>query len=389
MQMSQTWQETSEIVIGLLQDNRTSPVLYRAELFFSPYDNIFKDIKKGLTPEEIVMRHGISLLQTAHTASMSLNGLGENTNWVKLLEEGKALYDAGKDFEKKARKLLRGEAINWSEVTEQARKAQIGIAGDFIPLSEVESGEVPFIASGWPNIDRHLGGIPEVGMILIGGDPGIGKTTAMGNFVSCFAKQYPEKKIAVFSLEMVLCELAMRFREIDKLDKSIEERIFLSETPATADQIINKAATVEDLGLICVDFADLVVEENSEAAYAKMYRTFMFGAKQLHVPILVLVQLVKAKSGMPKPIHLRYTKLAEAFAWQILMLYDPSKDWDSEENQKVLPIRKNTAYILCWKVRGGFRQHIDEAPGAIQLPFSGRYGWSLDKSNWISLKKVA
>lgn len=387
--MAQKWLENSEIVIGLLAENRTSPVLYRAELFFPPYDSMFKDIKKGLTPEEIMERHGASLVQTVHTAAMSLNGIGEKTNWVKLLEKSKSLYEAGQQFEKLSRKLQKGEDIDWSQVTEQARKAQEGIAGDFIPLSDVESGEVPFIASGWPVIDKHLGGIPEVGMIIIGGDPGIGKTTAMGNFVSCFAKTYTDKKIAVFSLEMVLCELAMRFREIDKLDKSIEERILLSETPATASEIINKAATIENLGLICVDFADLVVDENTEAAYAKMYRSFMFGAKQLHVPILVLVQLVKSKSGLPRPIHLRYTKLAEAFSWMILMLYDPSKDWDSEEKQQVLPVRQGAAYILCWKIRGGFRQHKDEAPGAIQLPFSGEKGWSLDRSRWFSLKKIA
>lgn len=388
--MAQTWQETSEIVIGLLQDNRTSPVLYRTELFFPPYDNIFIDIKKGMTPEELIGRHGISLLQAAHTAVMSLNGLGENTNWVKLLETTKAKDEAATKLEKLSKRLRRGEDINWSELTEQARKAQEGMEGDFIPLSDVERGNVPFIASGWTNIDNHLGGIPEVGMILIGGDPGIGKTTAMGRFATCFAKTHPDKKVAVFSLEMILCELATRFDEIEKLDIETQKRILLCETPLNADAIINKAATIEDLGLVCIDFADLVVTENSESEYAKMYRTFMFGAKQLHIPIIVLVQLVKAKSGIPKPVHLRYTKLAEAFAWMILMLYDPAVDWNDEEATKsVLPSKRNVAYILCWKIRGGFRQHMNESPGAIQLPFSGRYGWSLDKSNWISLKKVA
>lgn len=388
--MAQTWLDTSEIIIGLLQENRTSPVLYRAELFFPPYDLIFKDIKKGLSPEEITLRHGISLMQSAHTASMSLNGLGEKTNWVQLLEKTKSLYEAGQQFEKLSRKLQRGEDIDWSQITDQARKVQIGQAGDFIPLSEIEGSEVPFIASGWPIIDKHLGGWPEVGMILVGGDPGIGKTTFAGNAVSCFANQYKDKKVAVFSIEMLKCELAMRLREIEKLDKSIEERILVNDIAGiTADEIVNKSATIENLGLVIVDFGDLVVEENTEAAYAKMYRTFAFGSKQLHAPFMVLVQLIKAKSGLPRPVHLRYTKLAEAFAWEILMLYDPSRDWDSDEKQQVLPVRANAAYILCWKVRGGFRSHKDDSPGAIQLPFSGERGWSLDKSRWFSLRKIS
>lgn len=385
-----TWLETSEVVAGLLLENKVSLVQYRAELFFPPYDDVVKGMKKGLSPEELIERCGILPIQTAHTAAMSLNGLGERTNWVQLLEKAKSLYDAGKQFEKMARKMSRGEDIDWSQVTDQARKAQQGIAGDFMVLSSTESGEIPFTLSGWENIDKHLGGWPEVGMILVGGDPGIGKTTFSSRSAIQFAKQHTDKKIAIFSLEMLGCELAMRIREIEKLDPSIEERILINDIAGvTADEIVNKAATIENLGLVIVDFGDLVVEENSEAAYSKMYRTFAFGSKQLHIPFMVLVQLIKAKSGLPRPIHLRYTKLAEAFAWMILMLYDPSKDWDSEEKQQILPVRQGAAYILCWKVRGGFRQHKDEAPGAIQLPFSGERGWSLDKSRWFSLKKVA
>lgn len=388
--MAQTWLETSELVTGLLLDNKISLTLVRPELFFPPYDSVVKEMKKGRSPEELIEKCGIMIIQTAHTAASSLNGLGEKTNWVQLLERTKSFYETGQQFEKMSRKLQRGEDIDWSKVTEQARKAQEGIAGDFIPLSEVISGEVPFIASGWPVIDKHLGGWPEVGMILVGGDPGIGKTTFAGKAITCFANQYIDKKIAVFSLEMLSCELAMRIREITTSDKSIEERILINDVAGvTADEIISKSATVENLGLVVVDFGDLVVEENTEAAYAKMYRAFAFGSKQLHVPFMILVQLIKAKSGLPRPIHLRYTKLAEAFAWMILMLYDPSKDWDNEEKQQVLPVREGAAYILSWKIRGGFRQHKEDAPGAIQLPFSGEKGWSLDKSRWFSLKKIA
>lgn len=384
-----TWLETSELVTGLLLENRISLTLVRPELFFPPYDSVIKEMKKGRTPEELVEKCGFSLIQTAHTAVMGMNGLGESVNWIQLLEKTKSLYEAGQQLEKSSKKLLRGEDIEWSHITDIARKVQVGQAGDFIPLSEVERGEIPFISSGWDNIDKHLGGIPEVGMVLIGGDPGIGKTTGMGRFASCFVRKHTNKKVAVFSLEMILCELATRMDEVEQLSKDEQSRILLCETPLNADAIINKAATIEDLGLICVDFADLVVEEDTENAYAKMYRTFMFGAKQLHVPIIVLVQLLKNKSGLPRPIHLRYTKMAEAFAWMILMLYDPSKDWDNDEKQQILPVRAGAAYILCWKVRGGFRQHKDEAPGAIQLPFSGERGWSLDKSRWFSLKKIA
>ena len=164
----------------------------------------------------------------------------------------------------------------------------------------------------------------------------------------------------------------------------------LNETPLNADEIINKAATIENLGMVIADFADLMVEENTEAAYSKMYRTLMFGAKQLHVPVLLPVQLLKNKTGYPRPIHLRYTKMAEAFAWMILMIYDPSKDFDTEDDAGILPIRRDAAYILVWKIRGGTREHKESFPGAILLPFRGDAGWGIDskQSKWYSLQKV-
>lgn len=389
--MAETWLGTSELVVGLLMENKISLTLVRPELFFPPYDTVIKEMKKGRTPEELIEKCGFSLIQASHEAVMGMNGLGESINWVSLLEKTKSLYEAGQQFGKWQKKLERGEDINWCDVTEQARKAQIGISGDFIPLSEVEGKEVPFISSGWPIIDEHLGGWPEVGMILVGGDPGIGKTTFAARAAIQFAKKYPEKKIAFFTLEMMCYELAMRFREIEKIDKSIEDRILLNDvTGVTADEIINKVATIENLGMIIVDFADQVVKENSEPEYSKVYKTFSFGAKQLYVPIIVLVQLVKtSRGGIPKPIHIRYTGMAESFAWMILMLYDPSKDWETEGNKPVLPYRAGSAYILGYKIRGGFRKHLDDAPGAIHLGFSGKYGWSVaGKSFWRSLKKI-
>ena len=387
--MAQTWQEATEVVIGLLLENRTSPILYRAELFFPPYDLVFKGMKKGLSREDLSEQHGFSILQAAVTASSSMNGFSKQLDFVKILEKSKSLYEAGQNFNKLSRKLQRGEDIDWSQVTEQARKVQIGIAGDFIPLSEVESMEVPFIKSGWPIIDEHLGGWPEVGMILVGGDPGIGKTTFATRAAIQFAKEHPEKKILYFTLEMIRCEIAMRFREIENLEKPIEDRILLNDiTGISADEIVSKSATIENLGMVIVDFADQVVLENSEPEYSKMYKAFSFGAKNLHVPFLVLIQLNKpSRGGVPKPIHIRYTGMADSLAWMILMLYDTSKDWETEEDKK-LPHREGRAWILCYKVRGGFRQHLDESPGAIWAAFSGKKGWGLQDSKWRSLKKV-
>lgn len=120
----------------------------------------------------------------------------------------------------------------------------------------------------------------------------------------------------------------------------------------------------------------------------------MIGAKQLHIPIILLSQLsYKYQGGLPHPDHLRYTSLAKALAWMIIMLYNPSSDFYEEDSgvADMLPIVEDKAYMILWKVRGGFRKHINDSPGAIQIAFRGDKGWG-DKTSersWYSLKKYS
>jgi replicative DNA helicase len=88
------------------------------------------------------------------------------------------------------------------------------------------------------------------------------------------------------------------------------------------------------------------------------------------------------------------TGLAEALAWMVLMLYNPTTDWHSEpegREEYFLPERvysgSQTGYVICWKVRGGFRKHLEDSPGAIAIPFRGDTGWHGTKGKWFSLKK--
>ena len=71
------------------------------------------------------------------------------------------------------------------------------------------------------------------------------------------------------------------------------------------------------------------------------------------------------------------------------MLYNPSADFYEEKDATVLPVVENAAYIIAWKVRGGFKKHPDDSPGAIMTGFKGSKGWYGEKSKWFSLKKEA
>jgi len=382
-------QDISEIVAGLILAKKENPNKVRPEIFYGVYSDFIKYYKNGITePEQLATKVGIDAVQSAIHAAQSMNGLGEG-DWIKILEQKASTHLAAVKLERMARKAQSGDELDYAEIRKIIKDAQENVGANYVPLSDIEPGEVPFIESGYKPIDNHLGGYPEVGLIILGGNPGVGKTTMMSRMASQFAKHYPDKYVAVHSLEMILKELSMRFHEIDNLPKDIQNRILLDETPGIPEQIIAKAATIENLGIVFVDFLDLMVGENSESAYAHVYKTLMFGAKQLHCPIVALAQLSgKYEGGVPRPHMLRWTRLAEALAWQILMLYNPSEDYFSEEDKDLLPIMDGVGYVVCWKVRGGFRKHKNESPGAIMIPFRGDKGWHPShEGRWFNLRK--
>jgi hypothetical protein len=389
-----TWQDSSEVVAGLILENRLSINSVRPDLFFGEYKNLIQHMKDGITePEELIRKSGLSPFNAALDAAKSLNGAGEMADWVAILEQSAVGYNVGRKLEKLGRNFQNGTDVDWPQVKHLLNQSQEGIHTDFTPLANVESGKVNFVPSGWKPFDTHIGGFPEAGLIVEAGNPGVGKTTNMVKFASKFAEAHQDKTVAVLSIEMLLKEIAGRFREVTKPDKSVEERILLDDVPVSPEEAINKASTIDNLGLMIIDFADLMIKgDTTESSMAHIYRTLAIGAKQLRIPIILLSQLNRQyQGGIPRPKHIRYTSMAEALAWMIIMLYNPSNDFYAEEDDamEALPIIEDRAYMVVWKVRGGFRKHKDDCPGAIQIPFRGDKGWSDKVGRWYSLKKYS
>lgn len=388
------WCDVSEIVVGLILQNRLSINSVRPELFFGEYKNMVAAMKNGVTePEDLIMKVGLSPFNAALDAAKTLNGAGEMADWIAILEQSAIGYEVGIKLEKLGRRFQSGSDVDWAKVEEYLNRAKRGIPTNFVPLSEIKGEKANFTPSGWKAIDTHLGGWPEVGMGIVGGNPGSGKTTWLTKAAACYARAHPNKKVGIFSIEMLSAELKYRFSEIEHLDDDVMSRIVVDDTPVTPEQAINKASTIDNLGLLITDFADLMIRgETSESAMAHIYRTYMIGAKELHCTNILLSQLNRNyKGGLPRPFHLRYTSLAEALAWMILMIYNPATDYfeDDDTANDALPIIDNSAYIIAWKVRGGFINHLDDNPGAILLPFRGNKGWANKEGKWFSLAKYS
>lgn len=384
------WDDVSEIVAGLALKGRISLNPLRPEIFMPPYNDIIKELKEGNTePELLIEKIGLSPVQACLEAEKSVNGLG-SANWLQILEQSYLLYSTGQQLEKAGRKMAQGEEPDVTKLKYIVNQFSNGKSSR-VPLSQIESMEIPFIETGWSVLDDHLGGFPQVGLIVVGGNPGVGKSSFMAKLANKFALKHTDRKVGIYSLEMVLQEVALRFREVEKLNSEDETRIEINENPLTASEIVADASQIEDLGLVIIDFADYMCRgEITESSMGEIYRTLAIGSKMLRCPIVLLSQLNRNYSGgIPRPFHIRYTSLAEILGWMILMLYNPSNDFYDEKDKAVLPVVENAAYIIVWKVRGGFKKHPNDSPGAIMTGFKGERGWYSDKSKWFSLKKEA
>lgn len=385
-----TWAESSEIVTGLVLNKRLACNAVNPKSLFPPYDELITLYKKDGSIDTLIERVGLDPVQSAIHAEQSVNGTGNLADWLGILERSKRDYEASIMFEKFAHKLQAGEQIKWEEITSIAAKAQEGIGSGLVPMSEVTAMEVPFKLTGFKPIDEHFGGLPEIGQVLVAGTPGSAKTTLMLQIIASWIKTYPKENAAIFTLEMMAPELKMRMTEVFHLTDEEMSRIYIEDTPITPDETLSKAATIENLGIVGIDFADLLLSgETTESAMSYIYRTYMLGAKALHCPILLIAQLSgNYAGGIPRPQHIRWTRLAEALAWGIMMPYNPNTGWfEDNEDEDILPKVAGTAYIIGWKFRGGFRVHKEDSPGAIQLRFSGSDGWDFTRpGKWYPIK---
>src|SRR3990167_2647799 len=219
------WSDVSEIVCGLVLTRRLSANSVRQETFIPPYNDIIKLYKSGIIEtEELIERVGLSPVQASLEAAKNVNGLGDK-NWNKVLENTATNYNAGAQLEKFGKKLQQGDSIDWATIKTISHNAMEGVGGDFIPLSEIEAGEIAFKETGFVALDKHLGGLPIVGQVLVAAQTATGKTSFMVGLASCWARKHQKENVAIFTLEMMKEEIARRFDEVYELSMETKNRI--------------------------------------------------------------------------------------------------------------------------------------------------------------------
>lgn len=390
------WQNDSEIVAGLILQDRYPANAVNHRHFLAPYDKAIKMKQEGAPIEDIIALVQSYPIQTAFSAANSLNGLGEKADWGEILFKSYVAYQTAKKFEKYADNLYSGKDIDWADVYNIARKSQETEDLGFSLLSEITEEYVPFTPSGWSILDEHLGGIPSIGLITVGGRYGTLKTTFAIQLVDFFLEHHKDKIGAFFTLEMIKGEFAMRMKELCNPSDDVAKRVHVYDIPEGIDRLVAKAATLENLGIVVIDYADKAIRgEVTDGSMGHIYNTLSSATKQFGCPIVLIAHTNRThqhEGGPPYPHFLRYTGIAENASWMILMPYIPGIEFGASKYDHIFPsnIKGNdVGYWLIWKCKGGFRKKKhDETPGAIQLPYRGDYGWSHNKGRWICIKEL-
>jgi DNA repair protein RadA/Sms len=110
----------------------------------------------------------------------------------------------------------------WNSLTETVLEAassnrfsSLAPVSAVVSLGEVNAREVPRSSSGIEEFDRVLGGgLVEGGVVLIGGDPGIGKSTLLLQSLAAMAARTPARKVLYVSGEESVVQVALRAQRL-------------------------------------------------------------------------------------------------------------------------------------------------------------------------------
>lgn len=274
-----------------------------------------------------------------------------------------------------------------------------------------ESGQkLAGMSTGLKDLDSRLGGLRPGQLIIIGGRPGMGKTTlAMGFALDAVLKQ--EKSALVFSLEMSHGQL------VDRLIASIAgvnlQKIQSGEVWADYDDsnaISGAASRLRGAKLAIIDKGNLTISGIRSTARKFKYKhtldlvvidylQLMSGnggsnrneeisiisrgakllARELNVPVVLLSQLnresTKRPGAKPQVSDLRDSGSIEQDADVVVLVHRPQDPEDPEYGSSELIVGKNRdgeAGTAMAAFVGKHNKFADLAPEALQKIFEGR-----------------
>ncbi|MBC8384706.1 MAG: replicative DNA helicase [Candidatus Cloacimonetes bacterium] len=252
-------------------------------------------------------------------------------------------------------------------------------------------GKMIGITTGFPDLDKKLGGFRPGQLIVLAARPAMGKTSFALN-IAFNAAMYYDKKIGIFTMEMETEEILMRLISsasevrMDNMIKGWMDEKKILRITQVADALSEKDIYIDDMGsntmldiraktrrlkaeiktldLVIIDYLQLMSvkrnRENRQQEIAEISRSLKILAKELSIPIIALSQLNRAVEGRKPPIpmlaDLRESGAIEQDADIVLFIYrsEVYKDQLSKDE-----VKEGVARIIISKNRHGATDSVD------------------------------
>ena len=160
-----------------------------------------------------------------------------------------------------------------------------------VRISEVDFGQEERYSSGFGELDRVLGGgIVKGSMVLVGGDPGIGKSTIL---LQVCRNLSMERKVLYISGEESLSQIKMR---ADRIGKMPDNFYLMCETNLS---LIDNSIRNEKPDVVIIDSIQTMFSENSDSAPGSVSQVrestnlLMQIAKGLDITIFIVGHVTK------------------------------------------------------------------------------------------------
>lgn len=276
---------------------------------------------------------------------------------------------------------------------------------DLLPdvIDTAQHGRTNVLSTGWPDLDRVIGGLAPGRLVVVGARPGVGKSLLGTNLALHFA-HYHQHAVLLASLEMPEIEVGQRLlaahagvnltglqmgttdeRSWDQIAAKNNEltdmAITVDDAPGQTITSIRSAArnvqrTRDDLALIIVDYLQLVRPTDSRVGRVEQIGEISRGlkllARETGACVVAMAQVnreaAKHGDGKPRLTDLRESGSIEADADQVVLLH--RADWDVPEVD-----------LLIDKNRHG-------PTGQAQLLIQGHYA-RLVSAQWTPTKGLA
>ena len=184
------------------------------------------------------------------------------------------------------------EVVNKKSTAGAGKMKSTATEAKVMPLSEIETTQDKRISTQMKELDRVLGGgIVQGSLILVGGDPGIGKSTLLLQVCRNLAKQ--QKKVLYISGEESLQQIKIRAERIGQFNDNLK---LLCETNL---ETIQRVLEREKPEVVVIDSIQTMYHEEVASAPGSVSQvrestgTFMQIAKGMGISIFIVGHVTK------------------------------------------------------------------------------------------------